>query len=182
MWSDWANLRHFGNILKTFGPFWRVRLVFGKIFHQLWQIFNAIGHIWILENSQISNKLSSHLVTLAATNHFLMTYCANLMMIMRRMMLIFQTQDLNLILKLHPLGIIISSWATDRQTMDWPPGDCIESIENLWLENTHSLRKWNNPTYHCTYIWPYVSLVWSRPKSTWVCCWFTITKQLNPNK
>ena len=59
MRQDWANLRHFGTILKTFGPFWRVYLVFGKIFHQLWQIVNAIGHICMLEKA----KYRSHLIT-----------------------------------------------------------------------------------------------------------------------
>ena len=28
---------------KIFGPFWKVYLLFGKIFYQLWQNFNAIG-------------------------------------------------------------------------------------------------------------------------------------------
>ena len=49
-----------------------VYLVSGKIFYQLAPIFNAIGQICILENSQTLNKLSSHLVALAPVRSFMM--------------------------------------------------------------------------------------------------------------
>ena len=41
VWPYWANFRCLGK--KIFGPFWKVYLLFGKIFYQLWQNFNAIG-------------------------------------------------------------------------------------------------------------------------------------------
>ena len=52
MWPDLANFCQFGKVLKIFKPFWSVYLAFGKIFKQLWLIFNVIEHIFILENSQ----------------------------------------------------------------------------------------------------------------------------------
>ena len=56
VWPDLANFRHFGKILKIFRPFWRVYLALGKIINQIWLLFNAIEHIFILENSQKLNK------------------------------------------------------------------------------------------------------------------------------
>ena len=43
-------------------------MALGKIFNQLWLFFNAIEHIFTLENSQKLNKLSGHLVTLVGPN------------------------------------------------------------------------------------------------------------------
>ena len=54
---DSGKFRHFGN-------FETVHLVFAKILSLFWQIYYAIGWIFIGVNCQILNKWSSHLVTL----------------------------------------------------------------------------------------------------------------------
>ena len=37
VWPDLAKFRHFANILKDFGNFWRALLILGKILNLLWQ-------------------------------------------------------------------------------------------------------------------------------------------------
>ena len=58
------NFSHSGTTLKNFGHFECVDLVFGKILSSIWHILNNIGQIVNVENGQILNKQSSHLVTL----------------------------------------------------------------------------------------------------------------------
>ena len=51
-------------MLKNFGHFEKVHLIFGKIFKLIWLIVNAIGQIFIAVMGQKFNKQSIHLVTL----------------------------------------------------------------------------------------------------------------------
>ena len=64
MWPDLAKFLQFGKTLKPFGILSRVCLVFGKLKNLLWQIFNAIGQIFLAVDDQILNRSSSHLVAL----------------------------------------------------------------------------------------------------------------------
>ena len=54
-------------MLKNFGHFEMVHLVFCKIFKLLWLILNAIGQFFIAVNGQKLIKQCIHLVTLLAT-------------------------------------------------------------------------------------------------------------------
>ena len=69
-WPDLAKFRHFGKILKVFGNFSRVNLVFGNICDLFWQILYAVEQILIDGNDQILKKYSRHLVTLSY-NHLI---------------------------------------------------------------------------------------------------------------
>ena len=50
-WPDLAKFRHFGIILKVFGNFSKVNLVFGKIWGLFWPILYAIEQISLLNNT-----------------------------------------------------------------------------------------------------------------------------------
>ena len=54
--SDLAKNSTFGKILKIFGNFLRVHLVFSKIMSLLWQIISAFGESFIAVNGQIIQK------------------------------------------------------------------------------------------------------------------------------
>ena len=69
-WRGLAKFRHFGKILKVFGNFSRVNLVFGNICDLFWQILYAVEQILIDGNDQILKKYSRHLVTLSY-NHLI---------------------------------------------------------------------------------------------------------------
>ena len=56
MWPDLPEFHHFGMMLKNFGHFERVHLVYGKIIKLLCLILNAIGQIFIAVNGQKLNK------------------------------------------------------------------------------------------------------------------------------
>ena len=56
---DLANFRHFGETLKVFGNILRGYLVFGIIMSILWQIWSAIGQIFISVNGdRLKNNLA----------------------------------------------------------------------------------------------------------------------------
>ena len=63
----WRNFATLAQHLKNFGHFDRVHFVFGNILSLLWLILNSSGQILNVENGQILNKQSSHLVTLTNT-------------------------------------------------------------------------------------------------------------------
>ena len=65
-----SNYEQFGKILKVFGNFSRVNLVFGNICDLFWQILYAVEQILIDGNDQILKKYSRHLVTLSY-NHLI---------------------------------------------------------------------------------------------------------------
>ena len=52
VWPDLAKFRHFGNNFKVFGHFKKLCIVFGKLLNLLWQMFIAIGQIFIVVNCQ----------------------------------------------------------------------------------------------------------------------------------
>ena len=56
VWPDMAKFCHFGTMLKHFGHFECVHLVFAKILSLFWQICYAIEQIFICINSQVLNK------------------------------------------------------------------------------------------------------------------------------
>ena len=64
VWPDLAKFRYFGMMLKHFGHFELVHLVFGKILNLLWYILNVILQIFVIVIGQMLNKSRSHLVTL----------------------------------------------------------------------------------------------------------------------
>ena len=45
-WPDLAKNRHFGNILRVFGNFWRV---FRQTVSQCWQMFLLLGKFWMIK-------------------------------------------------------------------------------------------------------------------------------------
>ena len=64
VWPDLTKFSHFGKVLKIFGNFLRVYLVFGKILNPLWKFQSAFGPIHFVVNGRILRKHSRHLVTL----------------------------------------------------------------------------------------------------------------------
>ena len=68
MCLDLAKFCHFGNNFLVFGHFNKLYLVFGNILNLLWQMFNAIGQIFIVVNGQKNQSKYSHLVTMVGTN------------------------------------------------------------------------------------------------------------------
>ena len=52
VWPDLAIFRHFGKNFKVFGHLKNLFLVFCKLFNLLWQIFYAIGPIFIVVKCQ----------------------------------------------------------------------------------------------------------------------------------
>ena len=70
VWPDLAKFRHFGRMLKHFGHFESVHLVFGKILSLFWQICNANGQIFIVVNSQILKIIKSSGHTALTTTTF----------------------------------------------------------------------------------------------------------------
>ena len=64
VWPDLAKFCHFGKILKIFGNFMRVLLVFCNLLNLFWKIQCALRPIYIVVNGQILSKHFRHLVTL----------------------------------------------------------------------------------------------------------------------
>ena len=53
-WPDLAKFDgHFGKFLKNVCQFLRVQFIFGKALTQFWQIFNAMGQIFVVVNGQL---------------------------------------------------------------------------------------------------------------------------------
>ena len=64
VWPDLAKFCHFDKKCKVFGNLFERLFSIGQILSLLWQIICSIGHILIVLNGQILNKLFNHLVTL----------------------------------------------------------------------------------------------------------------------
>ena len=64
VWPDLAIFCQLGKILKIFGNFMKVYLVFGKLLNLLWKNQCAFGPIYVVVNGQILSKHFRHLVTL----------------------------------------------------------------------------------------------------------------------
>ena len=62
--QDLAKIRHFGKVLKAFGRFFEGLLSIWKIYEPILEISYASWQIFIPINIPMSNKYSSHLVTL----------------------------------------------------------------------------------------------------------------------
>ena len=63
VWPDLAIFCQLGKILKIFGNFMKVYLVFGKLLNLLWKNQCAFGPIYVVVNGQILSKHFRHLVT-----------------------------------------------------------------------------------------------------------------------
>ena len=64
VWPDLPKFHHFGKMLKIFGNFFRVTLVFGKNLEPTLENSACFGPNHIVVNGQILGKHSQHLVTL----------------------------------------------------------------------------------------------------------------------
>ena len=60
VWPDLAKSRHFWKNFKVFGHFKKFCIGFGKLLNLLWQMFYAIGQIFIAVNCQ---RMKHNLVT-----------------------------------------------------------------------------------------------------------------------